>query len=308
MPSNTLTRQLTDRTPVALPTPPQLPAQVRDTDAHLTAALERIQQMRDAGRTLRDIGQLTGTSTTTISDLVNGNHAKVGAGVRRKIYNAFHLTDLAWPTYHTDNIGQLTELFDKARHHRLLVGLTARTGSGKTVACEYYTQLRPNTFYVRCDPFMSERDLLAAIQEAMGTTYTGRMSVRLRRIAERLTTLDSAMLILDEFSEVRNPVYRAMASIVKLTEHNCAVAIVGTEYVSTNIATGTRLQYRGFAEIARRLRGCWEELGSPSRNDVDTICDHQGIRDAALRKKLYKAPDMDYLRKTILAHHQQAAA
>ena len=176
----------------------------------------------------------------------------------------------------TTDLASVFALCDKTRKYRLMTGLTADTGMGKTTALKRYS-FRQNVFYVTVGKAMTAKRLLVSILRAMNVSFDGSIHDIVVRIADELNRLENPLLIIDEAGKLTHNMLLYLHDLREYTLTNCGVILSGMPYFRMNLQKAADCQREGCAEFLRRIN-LWHKMSGLSKSEIDLVCHHNGIQ------------------------------
>lgn len=178
--------------------------------------------------------------------------------------------------FKTNDIESVYNQCEMTRRHRLMTGLIADTGMGKTTSLTAYAQTHERTFVVTVDKTMNAKRLFLSILDSLGTPFDGNIHDVILRISETLNALDNPLLIIDEAGKLNQVMMLYMHVLREHTKGNCGILLAGMPYFRKNLQKGAEKQKEGCSEFLRRIN-LWHELKGLSRKEIEYICQKNGI-------------------------------
>lgn len=179
--------------------------------------------------------------------------------------------------YNTKDLDSVFKQCEKTRKYKLMTGLLADTGMGKTTALKAYATNK-NVFIVTVDKTMNAKGLLQGIIESMHVRYYDDAHRIMMRIAKELNTLDNPLLIIDEAGKLNHVMMLYLHDLREYTKENCGILLAGMPYFKSRLVKFSEKQKEGCSEFLRRVN-IWHELTGLSRKEVEYICQTEGIKD-----------------------------
>lgn len=253
------------------------------------------------GLSQNDLAVKSGVSGATINKVLNGKWDDISETMFRKLWNA--VNDVRSSTlFSTNDYRAIKKACDQARKNCFMIGLTGDTGMGKTTALKILSRQK-NTFYVAYDKTMKSRQFFAAILKEMGIAFEGNIHEMVNKISDELNVLDEPLLMIDEAGKITHNVMLYVHVLRDKTDTNCGIALAGMPYFETNLKKNSNKQKEGYAEFLRRIN-IWHQLKGLTRNEVEEICNINGIKDQEETKSFLAYRRFGDLMNAIILHHQ----
>jgi len=251
------------------------------------------------GFTSDDLSGKLGLSKTTISNIRNGKWSLLSDHRLRSVANMINTTILAG-LYETTDVQSVWTGLEKARKHRLMIGITGDTGLGKSTSCKAYT-IRTEVFYYEYNYGDSPKTALIDILREMGVKYEGTVTAMLSRLCEELNYMENPLLIIDECSKLKEQMIMMLHSLRNRTQHNCGIALVGMPYFKNNLIREVNKETIGYAEFYRRIQ-MWHELRGLMPEEITYVLENNGITDKATQNSFRKINRFGDLMNAITLH------
>ena len=215
-------------------------------------------------------------SEATLSAIENERWEKVSAAMVRKLQSLIK-SETAGSIYETADFAAVMNLCDKARKHRLMIGLTGDTGTGKTTSLTAYSRNR-NTYRITFEKSMNPKQFFTSLLREMGVDFAGHINAMINRAADELNCKDEPLLIIDEAGKITHPVLLYLHDLREKTKGNCGVVLAGMPYFRENLKKGALRGKEGYSEFLRRVN-LWHTLSGLSAGEVRYIAGMHGITD-----------------------------
>ncbi len=212
--------------------------------------------------------------------------ASISDKLWRSLGNLCGLKNRNWQLVATKNFLKTQSLCEDAQENSRMLALAAFTGAGKTTALKNYAEKNQNVFYVLCTVSMGKRQFLAAMLKSMGVDVEGSIADRLEAIVRRLRMSEKPLLILDDYTKLRDEIKLLVQVIYDETEFLAGIVLAGTEKLKKHIDTAAAKDKLGFRELKCRI-SYWQHLYRPSRKVVKDICNVNGVDDEKAAETIY---------------------
>lgn len=292
---------------VALRDEAAVKARQRATEDLFEAVLEALQERLSMGTSQTELGKRLGFSTGSYISQIVARKVRPAAATLEKMAAALGVLG-GWRMVKSANSNAIMDLCADAQINMRLLMVYGSTGLGKTSALEVYSQKHTKVGYVLCTCYMSERDLLDRIGQALGIKLTGVMSNKLKHLITWLQQNPQTLIILDDFGKLCNRPQLLVQVIRDEMRERVGIVLAGTREMKDRLSRKVDLGVPGFAELQSRIAYCLG-LEQPSRDVVREICLHNGINDASAIKHIQnRASDYRQVRELIInAKRVQAA-
>ena len=215
-----------------------------------------------------------GVNSAYLSKIENEKFEEITPEVLIKVWSALKLRTVT-DIYETSDFNSVLLQCDKTRKYKLMTGMTADTGMGKTTSLRAYS-MRENVYFVQVDKTMNAKRLFLAILREMQISFDGNIHEIMLRIAETLNRIESPLLIIDEAGKLNHSMILYLHDLREYTKANCGILLSGMPYFKLNLTKLSNKQKEGYAEFLRRIN-IWHELKGLSRKEIDIICHENGI-------------------------------
>ncbi|MCB0822970.1 MAG: ATP-binding protein [Bacteroidales bacterium] len=215
-----------------------------------------------------------GVNSAYLSKIEKEKFVGISTAVLTKIWSAIKLRSVTDVFDTADHVSVFRQC-DKTRRFKLMTGMIADTGMGKTTSLRAYT-MQENVFYVQVDKTMNAKRLLSAILREMRVSFDGNIHEIMLKIAETLNRVENPLLIIDEAGKLNHAMILYLHDLREYTKANCGILLSGMPYFKTNLVKQSDRQKEGYAEFLRRVN-IWHELRGLSRKEVEFICQDNGI-------------------------------
>jgi len=243
---------------------------------------DEINQRVEAGESQSKIAKFCGVSSAYISQIVNGQTAKMKPQTLVDIAHKLGINSQDWNIVGTTNYNIIHELCDDARQNSRMMAISAYTGSGKTTALKDYQRKNSNSvYYVLMDALMTRKRMLKSIQRAMGLQPQASIEDALINICEALNSTPNSLLILDDVGKLSDTNMRVIQIIYDNIEHRSGIVLSGTEYLKTHINKQAEKDRLGFRELRSRIQ-FWQKLMPPSPPEIIGMLSHNGIENESI--------------------------
>ena len=208
------------------------------------------------------------------------------AKVRKKDETGNNLNGiLSGSLYETVDFSSVQKLCNKAQSYKLMIGLIADTGLGKTTSLNAYASANANVFKLTVDKTMNAKRLFLHILEKLEIPFDGNIHEVMLKIADYLNSLDNPLLIIDEAGKLNHVMMLYLHDLREYTHENCGIILAGMPYFRKNLQRYSEKEKEGCSEFLRRVN-LWHTLQGLSRNEVKYVCSEENITDPERIKEL----------------------
>ena len=173
---------------------------------------------------------------------------------------------------------------DKARKYRLMVGVTADTGMGKTTALRTYSRQK-NVFYVSYDKTMNAGQFFVSLLRELSLPFCCSLNDMMNFAADKLNRLEAPLLIIDEAGKLTHSMILYLQVLRDKTCGNCGIVLAGMPYFKVNMQKNAAREKEGYAEFLRRIN-VWHDFIGLQPKEIEEICVMHGIRNKSKIKEL----------------------
>jgi Uncharacterized ATPase, putative transposase len=177
--------------------------------------------------------------------------------------------------YQSNDFRSVFNQCEITRTHKLMTGLIADTGMGKTTSLKAYSQ-NENVFMITVDKTVNAKGLLLKILEALGVSYNSNAHDVMQKIASELNSLENPLLIIDEAGKLNHVMMLYLHDLREYTKDNCGIVLAGMPYFKNRLIKFSDKQKEGCSEFLRRIN-IWHELEGLNRKEIDYICEQEGV-------------------------------
>ncbi len=243
------------------------------------------------------LAETLGVSSATVSNILNEFWERVNETMLLKIKSFFKTK--GWTVIETTNFLTIQTCCRNARERKTMTGIIGYTGAGKTTALQNYYDAHPNTFLVTCNRAMRTKQFLGEILKSLGVSYIASDYEMVKMIIDVLNKKENPLLIIDEASKLSPNALMYIQDIWDGIEHNAGIVLAGVEYLFDNLKKGAERNKIGMPEFYGRV-ALWQHLLEPTKIEIETICQNNGVTDPAEIKGMYRLGNFRYVRNTIL--------
>jgi DNA transposition AAA+ family ATPase len=210
-----------------------------------------------------------GINGSYLSKIENEKFDEISNEVITKIWSSLRLRFMN-DVFETADFNSVSTQCDSTREFKLMTGLVADTGMGKTTALRAYS-MRKNVYYVHVDKTMNAKRLFQAILKEMHLSFDGNIHDIMLKITDALNRTENPLLIIDEAGKLNHSMILYLHDLREYTKANCGIVLSGMPYFKTNLQKLSDRQKEGYAEFYRRV-SIWHHLIGLSHKEVDFIC------------------------------------
>ncbi len=226
---------------------------------------------------------LNGISPATLSAMLNGKHESISDDMWRNVATQLDVTPGTpdeWQTVETQAFNEMLYALGDAQEHRNVRWVTGDAGCGKTTAAKVYAGEHREVFTILCDEDMRKGDFVREIARKVGFKSAG-MRIRdiLDTAIERITQMDSPLLVFDEGDKLNDNVFHYFINIYNRLEGKCGIVFLSTSYIRHRIERGVSSNRKGYNEIYSRIGRRFFELEPTTAVDVIAVCRANGLTD-----------------------------
>lgn len=246
-----------------------------------------------------------GFSNATLSQMLSGKWASISDDLWRQaqMWTGYRI---GWKLTDTSNVRRIHNICFDAQNNSKSIGIADEPGCGKTAALRWYANINPQVAYVECEEYWTKKVLLQKILQAMGEDNGGSVPEMMDKIVERLSAMESPLLILDEFDKLKESGIQIFKTLYNKTEDNAGFVLSGAPYLRERITKGCNKDKQAYKEIRSRLGGklLHVQTTTPAtfRTDIEKIASENGITSSempAFIQQVDKTKDLRVIRRII---------
>ena len=177
--------------------------------------------------------------------------------------------------YNTKDLQSVIEQCDKTRQYKLMTGLTADTGMGKSTSLRAYAKQK-NVFMVTVDKTMNAKQFFIRIGKTLGLSFDGKLHDVMLTIVNELNILENPLLIIDEAGKLNHNMILYLHDLREYTKDNYGILLAGMPYFKSRLIKFSENQKEGCSEFLRRIN-IWHELTGLRRKEIEYICQAEAI-------------------------------
>lgn len=225
------------------------------------------------------VNALKGTSTATVSSIINHNWDKISDAMWMRIASQISSGD-AWTICETAAYQSLQILFEDAQSESNVMWVIAPAGTGKSTAAKEYARSHRNVFLLQCSEDMHKVDFIRELAALIGISAQG-LTVRetLATIIKELSVKDAPLLIFDEGDKLTDTVLYYYVSLYNALEDKCGMVFLSTNYMQERLRKGVMRGKKGYDELDSRLCRRFISLQPVNTTEVIAICRANGLND-----------------------------
>lgn len=216
-----------------------------------------------------------GVSDATLSFIETGK-VNVSDEMIRKIRNFINAGKTEY-LYQSNDFTATFKACETARKYRLMIGITADTGMGKTTALRTYSRVK-NVYFITYDKTMRATQFFTELLKELSVSFTGTLNEMVNKAASELNEKENPLLIIDEAGKLTHSMILYLQVLRDKTMCNCGIILSGMPYFKSNLQKFARREKEGYAEFLRRIN-VWHEYSGLKSCEIDEICKENGITE-----------------------------
>jgi len=235
-------------------------------------------------------------STALISQVVNNNWKLVSNEMWRVI-EAKLFIDSNWNTVPTANFLILSDLLKSSEQLGISIAISDTPGKSKSETYKHFWKQNISTnIYVQCKTSWTKKSYLKALLIAAGQESYGKTEELLNRFINHLRSLENPTLTLDQFDKLKDPQLDLFMDLYNDLNGKCGFIISGVKALEKRILKGVHKDKVGYAEFYSRIGKKFIELDPISYNDVQLICEANGVAEPEEIEFIYQNCEDDLRR------------
>ena len=225
---------------------------------------------------------LKGVSSATISLILSGRGEEVRERMWQNLATQLEIGN-EWVIADTLQTMQMRALLEDAQSESLVMSVVAPAGTGKTQTSKLYESENKEVYRLACSEFWTKNDFVDELLRSLGESglgYTKRE--RMSKAIEALRRKNSPLIIFDEFDKLSDNVWFFFITLYNELEGKCGMVLLSTDSIEVRIKRGLRLNKRGYNEFWSRLGRKCVKLAGVGYEDIEAVCQANGVEDTAL--------------------------
>ena len=225
---------------------------------------------------------LKGVSSSTISLILSGRGEEVRERMWQNLATQLEIGN-EWVIADTLQTMQLRALLEDAQSESLVMSVVAPAGTGKTQTSKLYESENKEVYRLACSEFWTKNDFVDELLRSLGESglgYTKRE--RMSKAIEALRRKNSPLIVFDEFDKLSDNVWFFFITLYNELEGKCGMVLLSTDSIEVRIKRGLRLNKRGYNEFWSRLGRKCVKLAGVGYEDIEAVCQANGVEDTAL--------------------------
>ncbi|WP_347839275.1 ATP-binding protein [uncultured Draconibacterium sp.] len=167
---------------------------------------------------------------------------------------------IEFKTAQTATFKHIWQQLDFARQYSVSGMLCDRADIGKTHTAKIYARENKNVVYIDCGRVKTTQRFIRAIAKGFGIDDTGRFYQVREDLIYYINSIESPLIILDEFGDLPTSVYLEFKSLWNATDHHCGWYAMGADGLRAKIDKLIARKVVGFAEIFSRMGNKYQRI------------------------------------------------
>jgi len=249
-----------------------------------TQIVAEIVRLRDElGRSQAQIATQAGVSSANISQIIKGNWQSISDELWRKVATNLNLRfHQGWQTAEIGNYKKIFGVCNIAQERSVAKIISFDAGFGKSHSLKAYASQHKNVFYLQCERHYTRKVFLQKFGKALGLNLIGSVADMIDTITERLNSLETPLVIFDEFDKVleKQGVFDLFKTFYDATLGACGFVLCGTTALEQELGKRVKANKIGYVELLSRCGREYVRLSHLSAKDVKMVCEANGITEA----------------------------
>lgn len=227
----------------------------------------------------KQIANQAGVSNALISQMVNNNWNLISDAMWRKVQVTLRI-DPNWNTAKIQNYNIVYSLLNTAKNTNISIAISDTAGKGKTHAYTDFERFNEAVIYVECKNYWTKKSYIRQLLISSGLNSVGTTEELINRFIKHLKTLQNPLLIIDQFDKLKDPQLDLFMDFYNDLNGHCGFVISGVEALEKRINKGVNRNKIGYAELYSRIGRKFIKLDPISHQDVQLICQANGVLEA----------------------------
>ena len=234
-------------------------------------------------------------SNATISNIVNGEHAKISVAMWRKVQKLLNI-DFDWKNAQTTNYNLVYNMLTMAQEQSLSIAISDDAGKGKTHAFRQFQSTNANVIHIECKNYWSKKAYIEQLLINAGYNTFGTTQSLIKRFVNIVRMLDRPLIIIDQFDKLKDPQLDLFMDFYNDLNHQCGFVLSGVKALEKRILSGVNRDKIGYQELYSRIGRKFIALDPLTATDVEKVATENGITDPSFIKYMYENSEGDLRR------------
>ncbi|SFU35429.1 hypothetical protein SAMN05216364_1005100 [Porphyromonadaceae bacterium KHP3R9] len=226
---------------------------------------------------------LKNVSASTIHSVLNGKWQNISDAMWKSIRSQVSdsTTSKEWQIVETPTFREVNFVLSQAQEEKTMIWLTAKAGSGKTTAAEYYRSTHKDVIYLLCDEDMRKSSFAIELARAAGIRINTQKLARekIMIVIDAILEMDNPLIIFDEGDKLSDNLLCYFITIYNHLKGKAGIVFLSTNYMQKRMEKGILNGWKGYDELESRIGRKFYEAEEPTANDVYAICMANGVTD-----------------------------
>lgn len=225
---------------------------------------------------------LKNVSASTIHSVLNGKWENISDAMWKSIHSQVSdSTTNEWQIVETPTFRDVSFVLREAQADKSMIWLTAKAGSGKTAAAEYYRSQNRDVIYLLCDEDMRKSSFAIELARAAGIRINTQKLARekIMIVIDAILEMDNPLIIFDEGDKLSDNLLCYFITIYNHLKGKAGIVFLSTNYMQKRMEKGILNGWKGYDELESRIGRKFYEAEEPTANDVCAICMANGVTD-----------------------------
>lgn len=177
----------------------------------------------------------------------------------------------------------LINYFSLAKEEGATFAITGNAGFGKSFSAGFFaeTHRSKNAYLITCAEYWNKKMFLCNILQQMGKEYAGmNVGELMEAIVRELGRMHQPLIILDEIDKLKDDVLKFFITLYNDLFQKCGFIWLSTDNIEKRMRKGLNLNRNGYKELYSRIGSKFITLKGTTREEVQQICQENGVTDA----------------------------
>jgi len=257
----------------------------------------RLQQYcQQVGSQNKAANSLRGVSSSTISQVLNGNWESIADEMWSNIASQIGYDPKEWQTVEIRAYKRCYDTLTYAQSRGKAFGIIGGAGCGKTATLKAYAERNSNVVLLSCSAYWSAKTFFREILRAAGVDSRGMSISEMNdKIVSEFERKINLLIVLDEADKLSDKNLQYFIELYnKLPKRG--FILCATHFLEKRMNKGRAGEKMGYEEIWSRIGSNFIKLQVPNSADVAAICKANGITDKADIDAIFNDCDNDLRR------------
>lgn len=241
------------------------------------------------------LSQKSGVSSATISQMINNKWQMISDEMWRKVQTMLRI-DSNWKNAKTTNQVLINELLNAVKTKSISVCISHDAGAGKSHTYKKFEREETNVIYIECKNYWGKKSYVKQLLVAAGINAEGTTEEMIEAFIEGVRKLDKPVVIIDQVDKLKDATLDLFMDFYNDLDGHCGFLLSGVPALKKRVLRGVQRDKIGYRELWSRIGRKFIALDPIKRNDVQAICEANGVDDENFIADVYASCEGDLRR------------